>query len=359
MGPELKLAIACSRWCISGEGGEDVRRLSIEIDPTAFLRFIRRHRVQGLVAKALNDNAISISPEATKEIAREALSVGARNLQAAAESIRLLDEFENASVPLLFFKGLTLSALAYGDPFVKMSSDIDILVDPSDLPRAAEILSARGFRPTIPAAESSSPAFANWHAHVKESVWKGRGLVLELHTRLADNPELIPTVGMDSERQLVSLAGYGSLPTLTTDDLFAYLCVHGATCVWFRLKWIVDLAALLHSAGGAAIAERMYREARKRAAGRAPGQALLLADALGLIDLPTELRREIEADRVTRTLAKAALRELLHSAEPTQRPLGTGPTHVSQLFLSEGWLFTLSEAKRQVREVAYRRLGIR
>jgi hypothetical protein len=27
--------------------------------------------------------------------------------------------------------------------------------------------------------------------------------------------------------------------------------------------------------------------------------------------------------------------------------------------LSEGWLFTLSEAKRQVREVAYRRLGIR
>jgi hypothetical protein len=240
-----------------------------------------------------------------------------------------------------------------------MSSDIDILVDPKDLPRAAEILSKRGFRPTIPAAESCSPAFANWHAHVKESVWKGAGgLVVELHTRLADNPELIPSIGMDSELQLVSLAGYGSLPTLTTDDLFAYLCVHGATCVWFRLKWIVDLAALLHSAGGAASAERMYREARKRAAGRAPGQALLLADALGLVDLPSDLRREIDGDRVTRTLARAALRELLHAAEPTQRPLGTGPTHLSQLFLSEGWLFTLSEAKRQVREVAYRRLGI-
>ena len=33
--------------------------------------------------------------------------------------------------------------------------------------------------------------------------------------------------------------------TLGADDLFAYLCAHGAYHAWFRLKWLADIGALL------------------------------------------------------------------------------------------------------------------
>ena len=35
------------------------------------------------------------------------------------------------------------------------------------------------------------------------------------------------------------------MPTLADEPLYAYLCVHGASSAWFRLKWIADLNALL------------------------------------------------------------------------------------------------------------------
>ena len=66
-----------------------------------------------------------------------------------------------------------------------------------------------------------------------------------LHTRVADHPDLLSQVGIDSPIQIVTVAKHIALPTLARDELFAYLTVHGASSAWFRLKWITDLAALL------------------------------------------------------------------------------------------------------------------
>ena len=68
--------------------------------------------------------------------------------------------FEQANIPLVFLEGLTLSALAYGNPLIKSAIDVDVLIDPRDLTRAAEILRACGYR---------SPSFlsdkrlVSWH----------------------------------------------------------------------------------------------------------------------------------------------------------------------------------------------------
>ena len=83
------------------------------------------------------------------------------------------------------------------------------------------------------------------------------GLNVELHRRLADSLELIPGIGVGSPRQEVEVAPGVVLPTLAPDELFAYLCVHGASSAWFRLKWVTDLAALLCDCTAAEIA-RLY-----------------------------------------------------------------------------------------------------
>jgi hypothetical protein len=139
------------------------------------------------------------------------------------------------------------------------------------------------------------------------------------------------------------------LPTLGPDDLFAYLCVHGSSSAWFRLKWIVDLAAFVRRSGSAI--EHLYRESQIRHAGRAAAQALLLAQRLSLLDLPAALRQRLQADVTNRLLAGVAARQLSRTSEPTQRMLGTVSIRLSQPLLAPGWRFTVTEALRQLQDV--------
>lgn len=53
--------------------------------------------------------------------------------------------FSNNNILFLFTKGMVLSKLIYSDPFFRLSSDIDILVDEKSLLKACEIMESLGF----------------------------------------------------------------------------------------------------------------------------------------------------------------------------------------------------------------------
>jgi hypothetical protein len=173
---------------------------------------------------------------------------------------------------------------------------------------------------------------------------------VELHTRVADNGQLIPGITVHSPTQSVEVAPGITLPTLAGDELFAYLCVHGASSAWFRLKWVTDFAALLHPCPPAEI-ERLYGRSQQLGACRSAGQALLLADALyGTLE-GTGLRESLARGRATATLASAALRQLTGRAEPiepTSVTLGTWRIHWTQFLLCPGAGFKLREFSRQL-----------
>ena len=351
--PEFELLLACCRCSYAPAAVEEVHRWSGHVDWPVVLRLARRHRVQSLVAQAFYKAELAPPQSIAAQFADDAAEIAETNLRSAAESVRLLDRFGERQIPLLFVKGLTLSALAYGDPFAKMSADIDILVGKDDVANGGTMLRAMGYLPVVP---PPSRDLEQWHRRNKESYWSNAdsGLVVELHTRLSDHPALIPDIGMSSPRQEVAIGPGRSLPTLNTRDLAAYLCVHGASSAWFRLKWIVDLAALLERSGAGI--EDVYAHAVLRGAGRAPAQALLLADRLSLLRLPDPLRRQLEADRASRMLARTAFRQLLAAEEPTDRRFGTASIHLSQSLLLPGWRFMLSELARQAGDIVERRL---
>lgn len=327
------------------------------VDWERFLRLARFHRAEGLAWSGLESAGLELPDSARETLRQLAQGVAARNLAMLAASADLLERFNRAGVPLLFVKGLPLGVLAYGSPWLKAAVDVDLLIDEARLQDAVAALRACGYR-----REGGRPeeigALRAWHRLRKDSEWAKAGSTarVDLHTRLTDHRALIPTVGLASPRQLVEITPGCRLPTLSTDEMFAHLCVHGASSAWFRLKWITDLAALLHPMAPDEIA-RLQRRSQELGAGRAAGQALLLADTLfGTLNPCPELRVSLRADNHARRLCRSALRQLSgrpEPVEPTARLGGTLRIHLTQFLLLPGIGFKASELVRQARAAVF------
>lgn len=325
------------------------------IDWSLFLQLVKRHRVQGLVWQGLFELDAPVPQGVRDEVESGAATVAEQNLRIAVESAGLLSDFHQAELPLIFLKGLSLGALAYRRPLVKMGWDIDLLIRPADLRSAARLLVKREYSPVLPKAAPDSEELIRWHQREKESVWRREkaGIYLELHTRPADNVAIIPQIYASSPAQLVNIVPGIQLPTLNFDELFAYLSVHGASSAWFRLKWLADFAALV-SRNDASNVERLYQKSHELKAGRAAAWALLLADEIFGIPLSPDLRRRLTKDRMNLLLLGVSRRQLLADQEPTESKLGTLPIHLSQLALLPGLRFKAEELGRQLGSMIFR-----
>ncbi|RST31006.1 hypothetical protein HMF7854_09280 [Sphingomonas ginkgonis] len=316
------------------------------------LPLARRHRVQGLAWRGLEPLADRL-PEAVRAgLSHDSRDIARTGLQSLLACRQLLDAHARAAIPLLFLKGLPVGMLAYGAPFVKMSSDIDMLVLPGHVEASADILEAQGFALVLPRHRRRLRSWHGWH---KESVWeRGDGLVVELHDAAVSHPRLLAGLDANAPSQPVEVAPGIVLPTFADDILFAYLCVHGASSAWFRLKWICDLAALLRERSAAEVLE-LHRRALALGAGRCSGMGLLVAVAL--FDPPWRAAVEALDDPVEHRLARLSLRELAASKAPLDRPFGSVALRLSQLALVPKPGAGAAEARRQAIEVVRMRLG--
>ena len=332
---EFGLAVECCRWTNEPGRAGAIAEAAERVDWPAFLATAERHRVAGLCWNALHSLGIAIPEPVRYVLAAQANSIAGHGLRAAAESARLSAALDQASIAHLFVKGLAVGALAYGSPFLKHSWDIDVLVGEESVERGAAVLQDLGFELAFPAFGSDWPRLARWHHVQKDSAWRHRtsGMIVEIHSRLADNRLLIPGIGLSSPRQLVAITDGITLPTLAPDEMFAHLCVHGASSAWFRLKWISDLAALITRASGDI--DHLYWRSQELGAGRAAAQALLLAHRLFEIAIEDELVVTLETSAANRWLTNAALAQLL-APEPGARRFGTATIHASQLCFFPG-----------------------
>lgn len=348
---EFALLVDCCREAAEGQ----VRRspaIAETIDWELFLRLVDFHRVAGIAWRALAPRAEQIPDSIAARLLSSATEVAAANLHRAVAARDINAQFARSGIDLLFVKGLVLGKLLYGDLAAKSSIDIDMLVNPADVPRAAFVLDALGYSPVIPAVRIDQ--IPKWHALHKESVWVNSetGIPVDLHTRLADNGSLIPGISADSPRMLVEVAPKIRLPTIAPEQLFAHLCVHGSSSLWFRLTWITDVAAFLHGRSGGDIST-LYEVARKLGTGRAADQALLLSDCLfGSLRAVPDLARKLRADPLSRSLFRFAYAQVVgrrEPQEPTSVTLGTLPIHLTQFMLMPGLKFKLGELVRQGR----------
>ena len=338
MEPMLSLLIDCCRPRLSDA---DLALLGPRIaaaDGARLALLARRHRVEGLVWRTLS--GAGVVPLGSKPIGEAARRIAADGLRMALECGRLNQAFGRASLPHLFVKGQTLGALAWGNPLLKQQLDIDLLVSPGAIGKAARLLDGLGYVQREP-EPSVDPA--DWHRSRKESQWQSDdGMLLDLHSRLGDNRRLMPTATATVTPLMVEVASGIRLPTLPERLLLPYLAVHGASSAWFRLKWLADFAALTVRIEPRELDE-IAVQAPRLGAGRTFAAALILSNRL----LGTRLPGELEADGGTLRLVTLALRALGDPDEPTQKRFGTLPIHRSQLLMVPGSHYFLGELIRK------------
>ena len=322
--PEFALVAACCRWPDSEARRAAIRAAARPIEDWDRVMVVaQRHRVALLLRHGLGTAGIALPPPHDRWLAARAARLTQRNLLHFAQSLRLTDMLGAAQIDHLFVKGESLALLAYGDLTLKSATDIDLLIGPRDIARAGGLLQRSGFRRLLPAPGFPEHELPLYHAMRKDSLWvhDASGVRLELHHRLFNNRHFLPAIDLAAPRQPVSRDGQGSLPTLATPALFAYLCGHGAIQGWQRLKWVADVAALLAGRTEREIAA-LHDHVQRLGAGRCAGQALLLCRDLLGTQLPPALEKALRRDRRTAALVAAARTTLTGgrgAAEPTGR----------------------------------------
>jgi Uncharacterised nucleotidyltransferase len=324
--PELELVIACSRWPLAISDEQEIRQRAVKpLDWDRFLAWVRRNQIAPLVNLNLRQTAAPTIPAAVTAQLREDAAHNVRHvLMQVAEAARIARALDVAGIRSLMIKGPVLSVLAFGDPTLRQSVDIDLLVDPEMVSQADRLIIEAGYRRVSPNLELTPTQYKTYRRLRCQFAYHSPtlDLVLELHWRLSSNSRLLPldSTTLWSRPQQVRVAGI-NISTLPDEELFLYLCVHGSMHMWLRLKWLSDIAALLNKMPIDVI-DRIARRARSLEVERSFHQALLLANRLMDAPVPPHILATAHRDNTARQLEIAACRALNWSKPPADA-LGT------------------------------------
>jgi hypothetical protein len=148
-------------------------------------------------------------------------------------------------------------------------------------------------------------------------------------------------VDASTPTQDVALSSGVSIRSFVEEDLFAYLCVHGARHGWSRLKWIADLNALIAAKSDAEIIH-LHRHAQAKGAGLCAGQALILCHRLLKLKLPPALGAELCGSGRLERLVRIAMGAMVGSDAETEledRPFSSTRIHLAGFLLGQGWKY--------------------
>ncbi len=285
-GPEFELVLTCCRPKPSQMHFLRQQELAaIGLNTRQVLELGIRHKISPLLYCNLRSHpAGTFANELMDKLAEQ----HQRNTRRALHALRATHELARAGqgLRLIVMKGLDVAIRAYGDLAVRHVGDIDILVDPEQLDSALSVLKSQGWHLDQPEMLSSTLRkilLRNMHHCI---LIRKRFPTMELHWRATWNPFDFP---MDNWRTLdTSKKSNIAIPGLNNEDLMIYLCLHGATHGWGRLKWLFDLPNVLttHDLNW----PQLWQRADRLGAGLAVQQGLLLAQKYCGINLTPEIK---------------------------------------------------------------------
>lgn len=203
-----------------------------------------QHRVVPLLTPHLERLGM---PDPDAESMRRRHRTALRNGLAQVADTRLaIAALHAADVPVLAVKGCALATVMGGQPASRGAGDVDLLVQPTDVHRAEDVLRAAG-----------------WHQHraLDRSGWRARTLIrrisewplehaertpIDLHWRL---PRWAGEMDDTFEALLgrsVSVPAIGpDVRTLCAADSLRHMSVHGRKELWCTLRHLVDVVRLV------------------------------------------------------------------------------------------------------------------
>ena len=309
--PEDRLLLLCARSHLSSTTLAEVSTLlEQDLNWEHLLRMADINEITPLLHHGLKRIRRELIPAAILRRLEASFydNVG-RNLLLTSTLVQLLDVFATHGISALPLKGPILAATAYGDLSLRQFCDLDILVRRHDLERAESLIARGGYQRRLELAGLRDNAYR--HSETAYDFVREDGRVtVELHWELMPRYFSTPLRLEQALQRVEPVTLLGSVvPGLAAEDLLLYLCVHGTKHRWERLKWICDVAELLHTrrdVNWTVVVERAVQMGVSRML------ALGLALASELLDapLPDRVRSRVRSDPTANALALDAFGRL-------------------------------------------------
>lgn len=295
-----------------------------------------RHDIVPLLNAGLRDCA-EVPGGVRQQLGTCSQTALAHNLALASELAEIHDLFERSSVPVIPFKGPAWTKALYGNLADRQIRDLDILVAPSDVVRAGEILAKRGYAP----AERCK---ATPLAQCKDIEWihPRTGIHLELHWSACEPwyDRRLSRLKLWEPVSAIQLAGR-KMPLPSAENMFLLLAIHGARHRWESLKWVCDMAALLRIFPQLDFA-RVLSAAGEISRRRIVLLPCALVNQLFQIELPSAVLQAIDRDPGVGALAGEIQRR--HYRVNSDDP-GSPRASVARLFDQEGLRIRMRDSR--------------
>jgi len=243
---EAKLLIRCARTVFDPAQSGELASLARDIDWRRLLALAARHELSPLLHANLTQRIPEVIPQAIlQKLVEECRATAHRNLLLTRDLVSLLGLFREAGILVIALKGPVLAEELYDDVLLRPFSDIDILVPRHEAGRAKDLLIRDGYKPTLQLSRPAEQAFVRSQCE-REFRRDDRATVIELHWAILPR-SLSPAFDSKALWRRARGTTFAGTDVLTPapEDLLLFLCAHGAKHQWSRLKWLVDISALV------------------------------------------------------------------------------------------------------------------
>lgn len=222
-----------------------------------------------------------------------------RNTTLADTLLEVLTAFQHAGVESIPVKGVVLAQTMYGGLALRSLGDLDVLVQPADLPAARAALRALRF------TQEAQPDFENAHHPFHDPPYyrpaSGGNICLELHWGLwATSFFRLGADAMWARSATTALHG-SPIRVLSPEDTLLHLAIHRSRSA-LRLRFVCDIAELLRRHSETLDWQYVLAQARAAGARTALFYALALAQELGDAPLPPVILPQLGVGRLKRRL---------------------------------------------------------
>lgn len=317
--PEFRLVAACS-W-IPRSKHAVLQKLVVEslfqshLNWDEVSQLVLRHGVVSQFCMIMGQRAwLDVPLEIKERLKNIKKQQTVRALGQVAELSRIGRIFSSAGIDLIPLKGVFLSQELYGDPCVRSSCDIDLLIRPEDIEKTEEILMQAGYRHALGFHDMGElqrrHIIDTLHHH--EYINDIKNCSIELHWRSYLWTK--DKVAALWESCISSTWLNAGLSQLSGQENILFLADHGARHDWPCLKWLSDLAMLMQE-----LTVDDWLSLKEKAVfydlQRVVGQSVMLLEWFYGIKPPEKLRKLLLSEEIVQKLSLHAASQLTASVD--------------------------------------------
>jgi hypothetical protein len=309
-----------------GEEGRLQRCCSTIADWASLSVSAEWHGVLGILHRHVTAGQGLVPPDVGAELRRRSAAQRLFQSQNARVLEEVLEAFRAAGVEAIPLKGPVLGERLYGDPALRVSNDLDLMVAREQVPSASAALIGLGYQ-----GEPDPEARQRWRHQHHLTFLRRESPPVELHFRLiADFGVVIPSEEFLARCEPYRTGAGCPCRVLAPEDELLFLVLHAAGHLFERLAWLYDVKALLLARPDLDWQVVVDRAKRLRV-DRAFGFAVNHVARRMAIELP-EVTIRSDVSRPNRAALAAILAAADHSSRRQAKILG----HLFRLMLCDG-----------------------